>query len=55
MNNIYHKYYLSEDEIIEIIANGLIVFDTSALLALYGFYSETQTEDFQNVFPILNT
>lgn len=53
MDDIYHKYYLYEDEICKMMANGLIVFDTSALLALYGYSSETQSYFFKNVFPIL--
>lgn len=44
------KYYLSEDEILNILRqDGLIVFDTSALLALYYFSDEAR----KNIYNIV--
>lgn len=41
--NIYRKYYLSDEKIDEILKNGIVVFDTSALLDLY-YYSKASQE-----------
>lgn len=47
MNSLYDKYYLNEKNILEIIQEGIIVFDTSALLDIY-FYSEESQEQIFN-------
>lgn len=51
--DIFHKYYLNEKQIVEIIKNGLIVYDTSAMLDLY-FYSENSLSFMsKRLFPAL--
>ncbi len=40
----YNKYYLNDEEILEIAKHGIVVFDTSALLALY-YYSDNARKE----------
>lgn len=54
MIDLYQKYYLQKAEIQRMLKEGLIVFDTSALLDLYYYSFETQKEIFENVFQYLN-
>lgn len=53
MINIYSKYYLSEAKILNILKDGIVVFDTSALLDLYYYSNETRVEIFEKVFKYL--
>lgn len=53
MINLYEKYYLTDKKVQEILKNGIIVFDTSALLDLYYYSFETQNEIIDNVFQYL--
>ena len=41
MVDLYKKYYLDSETIKEILQNGIVVFDTSALLDLYYSVSYT--------------
>jgi len=54
MIDLYKKYYLEERDIISIISNGIIVFDTSALLDIYYYSEESQTHIFDKVRSELN-
>lgn len=54
MVDLYKKYYLDDEKVSDILKNGIIVFDTSALLDLYYYSSETRTEIFEKVFGYLN-
>lgn len=45
----YNKYYLSVEQINEIATHGLIIFDTSALLSIYGLSLDAQNDIFDNV------
>lgn len=54
MIDLYNKYYLDDMKVQKILKEGIIVFDTSALLDLYYYSSETQKEIFDNVFKYLN-
>lgn len=50
--NLYEKYYLTKENVIEILKNdGIIVFDTSALLDLYYYSEDSRDRIFENVFP----
>ena len=53
MEDIYHKYYLNQDDILNILKSGLIVFDTSALLDLYYFSESSQSYIINTIFPKL--
>lgn len=48
--NIYKKYYLDEKDILDIINEGIVVFDTSALLDFYYYSEESQQQIFNNAF-----
>jgi hypothetical protein len=48
--NVYDKYYLDEQKVDDIFNNGIIVFDTSALLDIYYYSEEAQSEIFESVF-----
>lgn len=50
MDNIdlYKKYYLEEKDILEILNEGMVVFDTSALLDMYYYSMESKEQIFQN-------
>lgn len=53
MIDYYGKYYLSSDKILEMLRSttpSSIVFDTSALLALYFYSENTQNEIFSKIF-----
>lgn len=54
MVDLYKKYYLDDERIRDILKNGVIVFDTSALLDLYYYSLETRTEIFEKAFGYLN-
>ena len=54
MVDLYKKYYLDDEKIRDILKNGIIVFDTSALLDLYYYSPETRTEIFEKAFRYLN-
>ena len=47
--NIYKKYYLEKQEILSILQNGIIAFDTSALLSLHNFSENTRNEIFNSI------
>ena len=53
MVDLYKKYYLDSETIKEILQNGIVVFDTSALLDLYFYSSETRNEIFNKAFNYL--
>ena len=53
MVDLYKKYYLDSETIKEILQNGIVVFDTSALLDLYYYFSETRNEIFNKAFNYL--
>lgn len=53
MVDFYRKYYIDSTKKQEILKTGVVVFDTSALLDLYYYSSETQSEIFQKVFKYL--
>ena len=53
MVDLYKKYYLDSETIKEILQNGIVVFDTSALLDLYSYSSETRNEIFNKAFNYL--
>lgn len=53
MVDLYKKYYLDSETIKEILQNGIVVFDTSALLDLYYYSSETRNEIFNKAFNYL--
>lgn len=48
--NLYKKYYLDEKDILDIINEGIVVFDTSALLDIYYYSDEAQKQIFSNAF-----
>lgn len=54
MIGLYKKFYLDDARIQQILREGIVVFDTSALLDLYYYSEETQKEIFENVFQNLN-
>ena len=54
MKDIFHKYYLTDDAVIHMIDNALIVFDTSALLELYCYSDATQEQITTTVFDYLH-
>ena len=51
----YKKYYLSNEEIEEILRSGIIVMDASALLDLYYYSHASQEHIFDTVFEYLNS
>lgn len=53
MLNLYKKYYLGESDILNILNNGIIVFDTSALLDIYYYSKESQKQIFNNALTEL--
>lgn len=53
MIDLYKKYYLDEKKVQQILRDGIVVFDTSALLDLYYYSETTQNEIFENVFHYL--
>lgn len=53
MVDLYKKYYLEEDAIKRLLQEGIIVFDTSALLDLYYYSEKTRSEIFDKVFVYL--
>lgn len=48
--DIYEKYYLSDEKIDEILKNGIVIFDTSALLDLYYYSKSSQEVIFDKIF-----
>ncbi len=50
MEDIYHKYYLDQNRILEIVKSGRIVFDTSALLDIYYYSESTQSYITDSIF-----
>ncbi|MGN0151046.1 MAG: PIN-like domain-containing protein [Wujia sp.] len=46
--DLYKKYYLEENDILDIINEGIVVFDTSALLDIYYYSDESQEQIFNN-------
>ena len=48
--DLYKKYYLGQEEIVKIINDGIIVFDTSALLDFYYYSDDVQQQLFQSTF-----
>lgn len=48
--DLYKKYYLDQEDIINIINEGIIVFDTSALLDFYYYSDDVQQQLFQSTF-----
>lgn len=54
MEDIFHKYYLTDDVVTSMIEDALIVFDTSALLELYCYSDSTQEQITTTVFDHLN-
>ena len=52
MVDLYKKYYLDSETIKEILQNGIVVFDTSALLDLYYYSSETRNEIFNKAIQL---
>ena len=54
MEDIYHKYYLTDDQIKNIVKTGIIIFDTSALLDMYCYSEETQKWIINDVFAKIN-
>lgn len=53
MEDSFHKYYLTDDIITNMIDDALIVFDTSALLELYCYSDATQEQITATVFDYL--
>lgn len=53
MEDTFHKYYLTDDIITNMIDDALIVFDTSALLELYCYSDATQEQITTTVFDYL--
>ena len=54
--NLFEHYYLTKDRILDILKNdGIIVFDTSALLDLYYYSEDSRNRIFKNVFPYFVT
>ena len=53
MIDLYKKYYIDDEKKHDIFKSGIIVFDTSALLDLYYYSSETRTEIFEKAFKYL--
>lgn len=51
MQDLYHKYYLDNDAILKIMNEGILVFDSSALLDLYIYSEYSQNYIFNTVFP----
>lgn len=51
MQDLYHKYYLDNDAILKIMNEGILVFDSSALLDLYIYSEYSQNYIFSTVFP----
>ena len=50
--NLFEQYYLTKGNVIEILKNdGIIVFDTSALLDLYYYSEDSRKRIFEDVFP----
>ena len=49
--NLYDKYYLKDEQVIDMIRQeGIIVFDTSALLSLYYYSDPAKEQIFQKAF-----
>jgi hypothetical protein len=48
--NLYKKYYIEKNDMLDIINEGIIVFDTSALLDFYYYSDEAQEQLFNNAF-----
>ena len=46
--DLYKKYYLEENDILDIINEGMVVFDTSALLDIYYYSDESQEQILNN-------
>lgn len=53
MENIYEKYYLSDESTIEMLKKAVVIFDTSALLDLYYYSEVTLNAISDNVFEYL--
>lgn len=53
MENIYNKYYLSDENTLEMLKNAIVILDTSALLDLYYYSETTLNMIFENVFEYL--
>lgn len=53
MKDLYRKYYLEPEKINHLLQNGIIIFDTSALLDLYYYSEITRNEIFEKVFGYL--
>lgn len=51
--DLYKKYYLDDEQINKILKEGIIVFDTSALLDLYYYSHSSQEIIFDKVFGFL--
>lgn len=51
--DLYKKYYLEEEVIKRLLQEGIVVFDTSALLDLYYYSEKTRNEIFEKVFTYL--
>ena len=51
--DLFKKYYLDQEAVVNIINEGMIVFDTSALLDFYYYSNEVQQQLFQNTFTEL--
>lgn len=52
--NLYDKYYLNDEQILNIILqDGIIAFDTSALLYLYYYSEAAKNQIFTNAFSVV--
>lgn len=51
--NIYQKYYLNSNDILAILQNGVVVFDTSALLDIHYYSDSSRKEILEEVLPRL--
>lgn len=54
MEDLYHKYYLTQDCVNNLVSTAMIVFDTSALLDLYYYSDSTRQTIISDVFAKLN-
>lgn len=54
MDDLFRKYYLPDDYVINMLGKAIIVFDTSALLDLYYYSEIAQKKIFADVFDYLN-
>ena len=50
----YKKYYLEDEEILDIAKTGIVVFDSSALLALYYYSDNTRNEIYKKLMDIFS-